>query len=540
MTDLHVEAAAVRWPEAVVGQPGLTLEEIVRPFGVPTSVSFLDVDGNRSSVTYDQLARRIAGAAIRLREHGVGHGALVAMTIGNDLGSVVAALAVWAAGATLVSLPPPPRRGGDWYAGSFGRVLAAMGCRFLVVDPAGAAGPAPATPEMRRIPLDSLQGVEAVRLPDTPIPAVALVQFTSGSLGAPKGVAIARDTLAGHVKAIGHCFDYDPAEDVIATWLPLYHDLGFACFFMTSLYSRVTQVHAAPRSFVLNPAVWLELLAAERATVSGGPGFAYRLAARVPYPGGLDLSRMRICLNAAERIHWQDVLDFQRAAEPLGWTWETMHPAYGLAEGTVGVTAMLYRHGPVRGPGGLASSGHLLPGAELATAGAEPSTLHLGGAWLFDGYYTERGFEPRAGSWFDTEDVGFLHDGQVYVLGRQAEVISAAGRNVFAEDVEEAALQAARPFAHACAAFKPERSHDRFGLALEVSVRELPAADAGELGRAVRAAVSEALGTRVAPLVVVGPGAIPRTTSGKVRRAEFRDAYEAGEILARKVLAELS
>lgn len=524
------------WQPELIASPAAPLEEVIRPYAAAGSLSFLDPAGGRDSVGYDAFARRVATAGARLRSAGVRPGDPVAISLTNTLPSVVAGLGIWAAGGTLVSVPPEPSGGGELYADRFGSVLDALGCRMFLGEGESALDGRTAV----RVPVESLQGEDGGRLPDLEVPDTALVQFTSGSLGTPRGVAISSRALSGHLAMIGACYQYDPDSDVIATWLPLYHDLGFVCFFLAGLASRTPQVHAEPRSFVMRPASWLSMLDAEKATISGGPNFAFRLASRVPYPDGLDLSRIRTVMNAAERVAWPDVVDFHRAAEPFGLAWEAIMPAYGLAEGTVGVTtAVPMTTGPVLGPHGLVGAGSVLPGCTVHTGpGTDPSPVLVGGRWLFDGYWTAGGFEPRTEETFDTGDGGFVHDGQLFVLGRRSDVVQVAGHNVFAEDVEAVALAAAGKPGQAAAAFVWEAGGDRFGLVLEVGPRQVD--DVERLAREVRAAVAETLGTRLAALALVRPGVIPRTTSGKVQRGACRDAYRSGAVPPRRLLAELT
>jgi fatty-acyl-CoA synthase len=532
------------WQARFATEPGLTLEEMLRPFGVSQTLSFISAAGERETISYHQFAGRLAAAGQRLAAHGVRPGAAVATTVDTSLPSVIRALAVWTAGGTLVSLPPRPRRAlAEEHTRTFGRVLAAIGCEYVITE----RDDNPTWPGIHAIPAASVDDAARDGRPtnalDLAVPDTALIQFTSGSLGAPKGVAIGREALAGHLTMISRCMGADPAHDVVATWLPFYHDFGLVCFFLTGLCARMNQVHLHPRGFATDPSSWLRLLAAEGGTITGAPHFGFRLAGRVPYPDGLDLSLVRVALNGGERIAWSELEDFQQVAGQFGFRWEAQLPVYGLAENTVGATCTLRAgSGPSRGPDGLASSGRALPGTTISCDGtaASPAGLRLGGPWLFSGYHTENGFEPRTGSEFETGDLGFVIDGDAFVLGRDSDVISVGGRNVFAEDVETVALRTGKPLAISCAAFTMETAGQRFGLCVEIGQRNAPGLT--ELARNVRSAISAELGTRVEPLVLVLPGAIPRTTSGKVQRGRCRTAYTSGELAAggRRILAELT
>lgn len=521
----------------------LPLEEIVRPFRVTSrGLSFAD-DEARLELSYRDLADLVAVAAERLRRRGVGPDELVAMTLTNDLPSVLAVLGTWASGATVVSLPPPPRRAGSWYARQFGQVLDQMGCTFLIEGEGPAAGICGNT-GMRRIAKLALTepGHERVAYLETAAPATALIQFTSGSIGMPKGVSISSSALAGHLATLIASFQVDGETDRIASWLPLYHDMGFIVMFLMGLAARADQVLTPPSTFATRPASWLTMLDRERATVTAAPDFAYRLAAAVPYSEGLDLSRVRLSISGGERLNWHTLLDFQATAGPMGLRWEAITPSYGLAEGTVGVSNTPVGRGPLRGPGGHVSVGRLMNRVTLQVpAGSNPGPVQLGGDWLFDGYHTKEGFEPVArDEWFDTGDAGFVHDGELYVLGRRDEVLTMAGRNIFAEDVEAVAHEASGPLVRTCAAFRNQAATGRFGLVAEADprlVRDLDAAS--ELARRIRASVAEVLGTRLAPVLVTRLGVIPRTTSGKVQRAQCRSLLSSGEI-GKRLLAELA
>ncbi|MEV0031504.1 AMP-binding protein [Nocardia sp. NPDC050793] len=518
------------------------LDETIRTFDVrDRGISFLGA-GGRERVGYADLAARSAVVAKRLHRHGVDEGDMVAVSLSNDLGSVLVLLGIWTAGATAVSLPPRTAKGSDWYVRRFSPVLRTMGCEFVVVDEVAGADPA-AFPELRSMSRASLvaEGDDPRGPADWRAPDTALIQFTSGSVGLPKGVAISAFALAAHLESMAQAVELDGDRDRVVSWLPLYHDMGLVAMFMAGLSRRAEQVLAPPATFALQPGSWLAMLAAERATITAAPSFAYRLAAGVAYESPLDLSSVRLSINGGERIDWQTLLDFHAVAGPMGFRWEAIAPAYGLAEGTVAVTLNALGRGPVQGPDGHVALGRPLPGVEVQTTGESSGPVWIRGMSAFSGYHTENGFVAKEDEeWFDTGDDGFTADGELFVVGRRAEVLSVGGRNIFAEDIESVTREAARGLVHVCAAFRNAAQDQRFGLIIETDPSSPEGqASPAELAKHVRATVTRTLGTRLTPILVVSPGTIPRTTSGKVQRSRCRTAIGDGKFGAR-VLAELT
>ena len=346
-------------------------------------------------------------------------------------------------------------------------------------------------------------------------------------------MAIGSQTLARHVAATGAGTGVVPTDRLLS-WLPLYHDMGLVAMFLTALCARADLVLMQPSSFAYGPARWLSALSAERATYTAAPDFAYRMAATVPYGPELDLSSVRVALSGGERVSWRTCEGFLRAAEPHGFRPQALTPAYGLAENVVGVSAQMGI--PVQGPGDHVATGRPLPGVSVrAPEGLPAGPLHIRGEHLFKGYYTVDGFDPApAGDWYDTGDDGFIEDGQVYVVGRRAEVASIAGRNVFAEDIEASVRDTAGLGIATCAAFRMPGAMNQFGLMVEVPPHVVGAPDQiAELGARTRAAVRDAIGVRVQAVVLVRSSAIPRTPSGKVQLATAehctpRDSLAAG------------
>ena len=503
----------------------LSMEEVIRPFATRDhGITFLDGQ-KRNRLSYAELAGRARGVAARLRGAGVAPGDRVAMRLTNDLESVLILLGTWMHGATVVSLPPHGRGGKEWHAARFGAVLQAMGCEFIVVSDDQAHAARSLAREDLISETDGRRGAT-----EAAIPHHALVQFTSGSVTAPKGVTLSATALAGHLASLVHCSEIDPATDKFVSWLPLYHDMGLVAMFLHALYSRSEQMLMQPRAFVSRPASWLRTLSAAGATMTAAPNFAYRMAASVPYPAETDLSGMRASINGGERIDWGVVNSFYESAGPLGLKWGVVSPCYGLAEAVVGVTCTKKGQGPRRHPSGHVSLGGPMPGISLAGPDGPPAgPIAIAGPSLFAGYHTVDGFVcPVKDGWFDTGDEGFIDGGDVYISGRRAETVSVAGHNVFAEDIESVVHEKGGELVRACAAFRINESDQKFGLMVEVSpqaTRAVP--DISEFAGGLLAAVTEAVGIRLASVSVVRLGTIPRTTSGKVQRAECRELHSS-------------
>jgi acyl-CoA synthetase (AMP-forming)/AMP-acid ligase II len=504
----------------------MTLEELVRPFGVKdAAVTFVDDAGRESCLTYDELARRAAAVAVDLGERGVRPGDQVALALANTPASVVAQMGTWMAGASILSIPPPPRNSEAVYRDGFASALRAAECRLLV---GSARIAALLEDDLPTVITEELSQTGTVVPPDQPVPVRPLVQFSSGSTGRPKGIVLSASALEGHLTKIATAFQLDRESDRGLSWLPLYHDMGFVAMWLTGLLCRGNVTIMSPRYFARHPMAWLNRCAEERTTVTAVPDFCYRLASRMVgvHPPTGSLSALRVSLSGAEPISWTTLESFAIACEPFGFRWEALTPAYGLAEATLAVSVAPLGQGPTRDSGGLVALGAPLPGTDIRTSelGGGDTLLELRGDSLFDGYLEGRNVRAATDEegWFPTNDVGYIANGQVYVKGRADEVIIVRGRNIFAEDIESVAMTAAGESGVGAAAFRREHDGDRFALAIESIAGD--GEDATHLARAVQGAVTTALETQVSPVVVLAPLSIPRTTSGKVRRPACREA----------------
>jgi len=425
-------------------------------------------------------------------------------------------------------------------------------------------------------------GTRTADIVDTSEDATALLQLTSGSTAAPKAVRITHRNLWANISGMVQVAALDPERDVMVSWLPLFHDMGMVGFLTVPMCRGIELVKATPADFLGSPLMWLELIDRFRGTVTAAPNFAYALAARVlPRATDLDLSSLRFALNGAEPIDVAAVRSFLDAGAPFGLRDTAVVPAYGMAEATLGVAfhpwgtplaidiidaAQLeeqHRAVPACGAGEYDATravgdqlsgqarpedsvipdsadatharsfpllGPPLPGIEVAVRGEdgadlgdrEVGTLMIRGESVTEQYLTVDGPVPTRGvdNWLDTGDLGYLVDGRVVVCGRAKDIIIMGGRNIYPTDIERAAQSVAGVRAGNAAAVRLDAGARREGFA--VIAESKLARDDGEnarIAREVRAAVTAQLGVRPATVLVVPPGTLPKTPSGKVKRA---------------------
>lgn len=401
---------------------------------------------------------------------------------------------------------------------------------------------------------------------------IAFLQYTSGSTAMPKGVTVTHRALAHNEELIADAFGHADGFSLVG-WLPLFHDMGLIGNVLHPLWMGRHAVLMSPMSFIKRPARWLQAISTYRATTSGGPNFAYDMCTRrIPEEAceGLDLSSWRVAFNGAEPVRSSTIAEFARRFERYGFDPAAAYPCYGMAEATLLVTGSRV-DGPHReltiDPDALAR-GRVVEdanGRALVSSGiirgertvriVDPETRipvdagHVGEVWMGGpslpiGYWanaaaTEESFRAVTtdgdGPYMRSGDLGFIHDGELYITGRTKDLIIIGGRNHYPHDIEataEDAHAAVRP--GAVAAFGVDTD---FGeeVVLVVGVGQgatgsSPAAreKAVAITQRIRGSVAAAHGVPVADVVLVAPNAVPRTSSGKIRRRSCREAYLDG------------
>ncbi|PPC75223.1 non-ribosomal peptide synthetase [Pokkaliibacter plantistimulans] len=402
---------------------------------------------------------------------------------------------------------------------------------------------------------------------------LAFLQYTSGSTSAPKGVMVSHDNLLANEVAMYRQLQMQD-DDVFVSWLPLYHDMGLIGGLLLPVFSGRPLVLMSPKFFLERPSRWLEAVARHRGTVSGGPDFAYRLCVdrvRRSQLQGLDLSHWRVAFSGAEPVRAATLQDFVSHMDGTGFEPEALMPSYGLAEATLMVSTRAARQGLLTLPFATealargqaqavptqvnasvqVSCGTVVADHQLAIV--DPSTLaerepdQVGEIWfsgpsVAEGYW--RNAEATAASfvdwqgrrWLRTGDLGFIHNQQLYISGRCKDLIIVRGQNLYPQDIE-AAIEAeldwvrkGRVAAFAVTLDEQGQRREGIGLALEVSrsVQKLTAP--GALVQALDEVVSRIWMEPLAVVVLLQPGALPKTSSGKLQRSACRHGWQEGSL----------
>lgn len=401
---------------------------------------------------------------------------------------------------------------------------------------------------------------------------LAFLQYTSGSTAAPKGVMVSHANLMHNLQAIQLCFEHTPESQGVI-WLPPYHDMGLIGGILQPLYVGFPVVLLPPVDFVSFPFLWLQTISQARATVSGGPNFAYDLCARSITPeqkAVLDLSSWQVAFDGAEAVR-SDVLErFCQAFEPCGFRREAFLPCYGLAEATLIVSGGRHINRPVvqrynrqalhegrvcPAPSDddgvpLVGCGQRVPGQEIVIAnpgsGERCPPDRVGEIWVrgssvAQGYWgqpqeTAKTFgaclaDGDGEHYLRTGDLGFLQGDELYVTGRIKDLIIIQGRNYYPQDIELTVEQSHPALQPGCgAAFSLEtEAGEQVVIVYELKLAYRKA-NVDEIAQAMRAAVMTHWGLPISQVWLVRPAQIPKTSSGKIQRHRCRAMLLEGRL----------
>ena len=533
-----------------------------------THLILLDEDGAEQRLGYGELLQRARAVAAGLQARDIVCGDAVALMLPTGLEFFPCFLGILLAGAVPVPIYPPARPSQlEDHLRRHAAILDNAGARLLI-----ASGEVALPAGLLRGLVAGLRGVvladELLACSASPAPApaagkdLALLQYTSGSTGNPKGVTLTHGQLLANIRAMARAAQVGP-DDVFVSWLPLYHDMGLICAWLSCLVYAIPFVVMSPLRFLAAPQRWLQAIHDYRGTLSGAPNFAYELCLhRVPDDllGQLDLSCWRIAFNGAEPVNPGTMERFAARFAACGLDPKALAPVYGLAECAVGlaftpqcglqvdrieraafstlgqaVPAAPNDPNPLR----FVACGRPLPGYELRVVDASGTELpeRREGRLQFRGPSATSGYwrNPQAnarlfdGDWLDSGDYAYLAGGELYPSGRAKDIVIKAGRNIYPQEVEEAVGRIAGVRPGCVAVFgspDPVSGTERLVVAAETRLAE--AAALAALRQAIQDQVAGLLGLPADEIWLSAQRIVLKTSSGKVRRAASRALFEQG------------
>jgi fatty-acyl-CoA synthase len=515
-----------------------------------------------------EQARRVAGGLVA---GGFERGGAVAVLAAAPVLIAPTVQAVWLAGGSVTMLHQPTARTdlAEWAEDTV-RVLGMIGSDLVLLgEPFDQLAPVLAEKGIGyRLITDLADAEPLADVVVTDEGETALLQLTSGSTAEPKAVRITYGNLYSNVKAMVDRAEFDFETDVMVSWLPTFHDMGMVGFLTVPMTFGVELVKITPVEFLSGPLIWPALITKYHGTTTAAPNFAYaivgRRMARVDDDNAYDLSKLRIALNGAEPVDESAVQTFVDAGARFKMPAECVFPAYGMAEATLAVSfAPLFtgltldvveadaleadnRAVPVpegderRGTDSVRSFavlGRPLDGLEaeiVDDAGKrlgerEVGEIRLRGEAVTPGYLTMDGplDTQDADGWLNTGDLGYLIDGQIVICGRRKDVIIMGGRNLYPTDIERAATSVEGVRAGNAVAVRLDAGsrRERFAVVLESKLAGDAEAEKN-LVKQVSARVRDAVDMRPYAVVVLPAGSLPKTPSGKVKRAATATQFE--------------
>jgi len=541
-------------------------------------IRFYSDEGEGEVMTYRTLINGASAVAAALQHGGLKPGGRVAIMLPTSDEYFFAFMGVLLAGGVPVPIYPPARRSQiEDHLRRNSAILRNCGASIMIIIPE-----AKRFAQVLKTQVESLRSLVTVTelmaesqiYQDTRIGSqdIAFLQYTSGSTGNPKGVILTHANLLANIRAIGDVIQVG-ANDVLVSWLPLYHDMGLIGAWLTSLYYASLLVLMSPVSFIARPQRWLWAIHRYRGTMSASPNFGYELCLRRLSDEdlrGLDLSSWRVACNGAEPVSPETVERFCERFGKYGFRREALMPVYGLAECSVGLTFPPLDRAPLidriqrdhfmlDGQAMPASDaetkvlnfvacGRPLPGHEVRIV--DPANVELPeryeGRLQFRGPSTTSGYfrNPEDtkllfhDNWLESGDMAYIASGDVFITGRIKDIIICAGRNIYPQELEEAIgdMEGIRKgnvvvFGTADPATGTEQ------LIVLAETREEDPQKLEALRFEINALTMDLAGTSAYNVVLTPPGTILKTSSGKIRRSANRHLYESGQVGKKRMMA---
>lgn len=546
-------------------------------------------DGSeRAALTFGQIERRAGMVAARLLAAGGQPGDRAVLMFPPGLEFLAAFFGCARAGIIAVPVMPPRRLARRDHSAAIMRDCAP---RFLLTaERLGSGERFGEMPPVERLAITANDSPAAPCLtPPAPVIAaddVAFLQYTSGSTGEPKGIEVTHGSLLANLEMIRRRLGNAP-ESTHVSWLPLYHDMGLILNVLQAFYAGALCVLLAPAEFMQRPLTWLRAISAYRAQVAGGPNFGYELCVSRYRPEllrGVDLSCWKVAVNGAEPVRADTIERFCATYAPHGFDPAAMHPAYGMAEATLLISAGACGEGvttravsrsalqrnriapPAHEPAHeddrqlLVACGRALTAEQLAIVSPETGAMldadEIGEIWVSGGnvcrsYWrnpvaTAEAFGARSANrlgreWLRTGDLGFLDAaGRLFITGRIKDVIIIRGANHYPQDIERTAEMshpALRPHCGAAFSNADTEGEERLIIVHEVVHPPKSLAEVGDIVGAIREAVAEEHELGVHQVTLLRRGTIPKTTSGKIQRRLTRELWLAGALAVADVAA---
>ena len=528
-------------------------------FQAERKLSFYDFSGLQTSLSFSKFGDGATSYQRALEKLGVRPGVVVAVMGPTSPELVRACCAIWLAGATLCVLPVPTRLANlEHFLLQSMEKLRRSGAAMLV----GEEGAVSCFKEMAGIPVLSWEEVEssteALHLQEAPFSSYqpALVQFSSGTTRDPQPILLSEQALLSNSHAVLDRFPSPASEHSCVSWLPLYHDMGLIGCFLMPLLAPGDLTLMGPEVFAVRPLTWLEAISQQRATTSSAPNFALaHCAERISDEDvrTLDLSCWQIAMVGAEAVRPATLRKFAQKFAPAGFSEQAFSPVYGLAEATLAVTFSPLGKGlktlsycpdtlakekrVAQGQSETPSLGKPLDGVsvEIRQDGQVLPEGRLGEVWikshsLLTGLWQDELRVPLEDGWLDTQDAGFLQNGELYLFGRRRDILLLDGRNHDPDTLEEAAegIDVLRR----CCAFCVEcEGQDRDRLVLICEVSKSWQGDLVGLQDLVKTTCRKSVNLVPDEILFIPAGELPVTSSGKLRRGKAADMYSGSEFL---------